>query len=111
MSGPKMSLFELPMSKAADPVTSDQAAEKLKKSGRLKGQRLNVYNAVKKWPGRTSAEIADNMDIDRHTAAKRLPELRNAGYLVNGKIRKCRVCKNNCLTWFVKENEDAIEKE
>lgn len=47
----------------------------------------------------TSFEIAKAMSWDRHDTAKRLPDLRDDGLVVNGPIRQCRITGRQSLTW------------
>jgi hypothetical protein len=47
-------------------------------------------------PGLTAREIEDRLGIKAH---KRLPELRRAGMVRNGRSRICRVSGRQALTW------------
>jgi len=59
-----------------------------------------VLELVRKYPGRTSAELAaQSQGIDRWTAARRLPELRAAQLVRNGAERRCAVTGKRALTW------------
>lgn len=86
-----------------DPPTSREAATIAESSGSLNVQRRQCLDTVKSHPGLTSAEIAREAGLERHQAARRLPELRTAGLLRNGEIRRCRVCGKQSLTWWLNE--------
>jgi predicted HTH transcriptional regulator len=69
--------FEAPRSRRNDPASSRRAAEQLQKSGAADSQRQICFELVKKFPGRSSKELAQLSGLDRHMIAKRLPELRD----------------------------------
>ena len=96
-----------------DPGTSAEAAREMVVSGKLGEQQIAVLDAVRRWPGRTSAELAAFMGVGRQMPARRLPELEAAGrvvdgegvVLVPGKISKgmargCGECGRRCVTWW-----------
>lgn len=100
-------LADLPRSRASDPETSHQAADKVRRTGELGRQQLAVLEAVKRWPGRTSAElgklVAEDRQEDatrwRYTIARRLPELAPV-HVRRMKPRACEVTGNPAMTWF-----------
>lgn len=98
---PSMPLFE-PMARARrlDPETSHIAAEEANATGRAKVQRTSCLAAVTKYPGHTAAEIAKLINMERHVPSRRLPELRDAGFVVNGDNRDCLVTGNPSMTWW-----------
>jgi len=96
-------LFDVPRCRRSDPVTSYLAAEKLRLSGRLRGQRRAVYEALRKNDGATSAEISSILGHDRYLASRRMCELERRGLIVRGKPRVCRVTGNKCLTWWIND--------
>lgn len=59
-------------------------------------QRQVVYNALKKHPGVTSAELAAMSGIDRHTIARRLPELKQSGHIDAMKDASGHYVKTQC---------------
>jgi len=93
-------LFNLPPSRNSDPDTSVQAAQKLKQSGSWAGQKRRVFEALRRNPGLTSAEIANLMGGDRYIPSRRLPDLERAGLVKRGRIRLCQVTKSQCITWW-----------
>jgi len=87
----------------ADPDTSHIAAAKVDSSGDGEAQRLACLHAVSRYPGYTAAEIARAIGLERHIPSRRLPELRDGGYVVNGEKRKCRETGNLSMTWWMWE--------
>jgi len=90
-----------PASRTKDPLPSYVAGDRLKRAGISGRQRIAVYHALRANPGVTSMELAQIMGSDRYTPSRRLPELRQAGWVTNGRRRKCRVSKIVSDTWFV----------
>jgi hypothetical protein len=88
-----------PVAHRADPVTSYLAGERFARSGKLKGQTLLVLLALRKWPGRSSAELARLAGLDRYAVARRLPNLAARGLAVRGPARRCSVTHSPCITW------------
>ena len=91
----------------ADPVTSDIAAERVEASGVAGSHRRACLAAVLAHPGSTSAEIADFAGIERHQAARRLPELWKASLLSKGARRKCSVNGTLQVTWGPRLKEES----
>jgi hypothetical protein len=89
-----------------DPATSREAAEAVVVSGKKDSQKKAVYEALKRWNGSTSAELAAIMDIERHIPARRLSELADVdGVIRRGKARFCAVTRNRCVTWWITGTE------
>jgi len=74
-----------------DPVTSREAAEHLRRSGRLGAQQQAVLEALRECNGATHAELGAFMGVHWLTPARRLPELARAGLVKKGQPRVCRV--------------------
>ncbi len=68
-------LSDTPRSRRTDPVTSHEAADAIKASGELGRQQLAVLEALRRWPGSTSLELAGRMGVGRHVTGRRLPDL------------------------------------
>lgn len=70
-------LSDTPRARATDPQTSHEAAEAIKASGELGRQQAAVLALVRRFPGRTSIELAalSERRFDRYQVARRLPEL------------------------------------
>lgn len=66
--------------RASDPESSKAAAERMNASGATATHTQHVIDAVWKWPGRTSKELAKlDGTLDRHEFGRRLPEAEDAG--------------------------------
>jgi hypothetical protein len=89
------------LSRNSDPVTSYLAGAAHESRGAGKTNREACYRALEAQPGLTSAEVAENSRLGRHEAARRLPELRDAGRVLNGPIRRCSVSGHQCITWYI----------
>lgn len=87
-----------PLSRASDPGTSRQAA--IGATRRAETDRAKLLAAVREMPGRTSAEYAAQVGIDRHAAARRLPEMLDAGQVVKGEARRCEARGTLATTWW-----------
>jgi hypothetical protein len=89
-----------------DPRTSHEAAREAETSGRAATHRAICLEEARKNPGCTAAEIAAATGLERHVPSRRLPELRDAGFVENREVRVCRVTGRNSMTWYAVE-EDA----
>lgn len=90
-----------PHARNSDSVGSFEAAERLHRTALSGRQRLAVYHALRDHQGATSKELAEFMGVDRHTPARRLKELEDAGWVRRGRQRKCRVSGVESLTWYI----------
>jgi len=95
-------LFDQPLSHRNDPATSYEAAGDVKRSDTFKRQKDAVYETLKRHNGRTSAELAYIMDVDRWLTARRLPDLKREGKVKQGEPRYCTATHRNCVTWWIK---------
>jgi hypothetical protein len=97
-------IVTIPQAKArnSDPTTSWEAADKVEGNGKAQAQRNEVLNALGTWDSATSAELAHLMGIDRHIPARRLPELRDGGFVANGEPQICKVTGNRSMTWHIR---------
>jgi len=84
-----------------DPSTSHDAARKVERAGKAENNRTKCFEALLRLGGQTSAEVAVMAGLDRHEAARRLPELRDANQVRNGDKRRCSITNNMALTWWV----------
>lgn len=91
-------LSNSPIARLTDPETSHLSAEEITKSGERARQQHAVLVLVKKYPSHTSMELSRS-GIDRHTIARRLPELESAGLVCRGQRRCCGVTGKMALTW------------
>ena len=59
----------------SDPPSSHEAAARVEERGVAGRQRQQVIDAVWKWPGKTSKELAElDGELDRYQFGRRLPE-------------------------------------
>ena len=84
----------------SDPATSHEAADKIERKGKADTHRALCLMAVRSIPGMTCYEIDEFLGL-REVGHRRLPELREEGWVVNGEARKCRISGNNCMTWYL----------
>lgn len=84
----------------SDPPTSKLAAAELVASGRHDAQKTAVLSALRAHcEPVTSAELAWSACLDRHTTARRLPDLERAGLVERGPARACRLTGHKAVTW------------
>ncbi len=87
--------FDFPLAADKDPISSFEAADKVRESGRLNEQEQVVYDALKRFPGHTSKRLAALSGLNRSVVARRLPGLRDK--------KKARHCPEEyCMTWGCK---------
>ncbi len=79
--------------RAGDPATSHEAANRVEENSTARHQRTLVLEMVKAFPGLSSAELASQMikiksraELNRYVFARRLPELRKAGFVGHKRI-------------------------
>ncbi len=98
----QQSLFNRPPStiaRASDPVSSHLAAAEVTRNGTRAAQADAVLGSVRKWPGKTSRELAILMGADRHMVARRCPELAPA-LIRQGEMRVCSQGLRQAVTWW-----------
>jgi hypothetical protein len=91
----------------SDPATSHEAARQVSESRIAESHGQVVLAAVRRWEGRTSAELAENLRLGwkvnwpnvRHEVARRLPELLAAGKVRRGTPRECAATGRRAMTW------------
>lgn len=88
-----------PIARTNDPETSHMAAEKVTANGTRASQQKQCLQGVIDYPNHTSAELARMLGLDRHTVARRLPELEPEYIKRNKEKRKCDVTGQAALTW------------
>ena len=74
-----LSPYTVPRVHKRDPVSSSVAADKAERDGTIGRQARATLALVRRYPGRTSKELAALSSLDRYQLARRLPELRTAG--------------------------------
>lgn len=101
MKDAQLSWLDQPVARRTDPATSHAAAARVTADGSRAVQTAACLDAVRRWPGCTSAELAVRMGVSRYMPARRLPELRSAGKVANGVARECSVTRRAALTWEI----------
>lgn len=96
-----------PLARSGDPVTSKLAARELVDSGRLTAQQTEVLEALQRFPGSTSAELAEAAGIDRYRVARRLPDLERLGRAAKGVRRICRAHGSKAVEWLPLDPNDG----
>jgi hypothetical protein len=91
--------FERPLAHRADPLSSYKAGDRALQSGKVRGQMKLCLLGVRRWPSRTSAELAVLLGCSCYDTARRLPSLEHRGLVRKGPSRMCTVCKSLCVTW------------
>ena len=92
----------------SDPTTSHEAAATVERGGTASNQRERCLREVRMRPGLTAAEIAIRVGMERHVPSRRLPELREAGLVLNHEARICTVTLNRSLTWWPKQVDGGL---
>jgi hypothetical protein len=88
------------LARRTDPSTSHSAARGMEASGAAGTHRMLCLLFVRQNPGKTSAEIAVALSLDRVAPARRMRELVDAGLVKEGPKRKCGVVNKACVTWL-----------
>lgn len=92
-----------PAARALDPETSRLAADEHTASGK-RGRHVGVViDAVRRWPGRTSAELAPLCGLERHEVARRTADAEQAGAIRKGLARRCETSGRQAVTWWAAE--------
>ena len=93
------SLFaQTPASRITDPDTSAESEDAINASGQRATQQRVVLRLVRKYPDRTSRELAALGNVDRYMVGRRLSELEPV-YVRRGEKRRCAVNQGNAVTW------------
>jgi hypothetical protein len=79
--------FDQPLAHRANPLSSYQAGDRVLKSDKIRGQMKLCLLGVRRWPGKTSAELAVLIGLNRHDTARRLPSLEHRGLVKKGPSR------------------------
>lgn len=89
-----------PAARTADPITSHLAADEHTASGK-RGRHIGVViDAVRRHPGKTSAELAPLCRLERHEVARRTSDAERCGAIRKGQIRKCDTSGRSAVTWW-----------
>jgi len=99
---------QTPAARRTDPDTSHEADEAVTRSGRRHTQREKVADALTRWPGRTTAELAEKMGTDRYMVARRMSECETAGDALRGQKRRCNSTGKTAETWWPKPRQVSL---
>lgn len=94
------------MYRHSDPTTSRDAAAGADNSA--KAMREVIAQAVMRWPGRTSRELASLMGVEYAVVHKRMKELETEQRIRRGgdaKQRRCSIGGRRCETWYPRIKE------
>lgn len=97
--------FENPISHAADPVTSAEAAEAVTAGGTRERHARRVLALVAAHPGSTAIELQAAQGepagggLTEYQIRRRLTDLLAAGLVAQGDPRPCRVRGSRMVTW------------
>ena len=99
--GPRRPMrVETPIARNTDPESSHLAALEITASGKREDQQHQTITAVRKYPGRTSQELAHLTGLDRYMLARRLPECVTAGAVKKGALIECTVTRKKAIAWW-----------
>lgn len=99
-TGTQLGMFaSTPASRSTDPSSSHAAESELNRTGQRASQQHRVLSMVRRWPGRTSRELAALANVDRYMVARRLPELA-PHKIQRGAMKLCQVSKRKAVTWL-----------
>lgn len=95
----------------SDPASSREAAESIRSKADAQARRVAEF--VRKWPGRTSLELAALVaaqapEYDRYVLARRLPEAERDGTVKRGNPKLCDVSRHKALTWWPRDPWDDV---
>lgn len=89
-----------PAARTTDPVSSHLAADDHTASGK-RGRHIGiVIDAVRRHPGKTSAELAPICGLERHEVARRTSDAERCGAIRKGQIRRCDISGRSAVTWW-----------
>ena len=96
----------------SDPGTSHDAARLIEGSGKAAVNRRILLERIRSLGGEwTAAELARFCDMDRHEASRRLPELREGGFIKNGSSpKRCTLQNTMGMTWQEDLDEDPQQE-
>ena len=103
----QLNLFR-PVSRKTDPASSKAAEAEINRTGSRRAQQEIILEYVRQSPGDTSLEMSDKLCLDRYQIARRLADLKNAGFVYQADIRKCSVSGRDAVTWYPVKNQGVI---
>lgn len=92
-------LYDQPLARAGDPITSHLAAEKIRPH--LAALHEWTVRCVTETPGATQGELGRKYcENDPRKIGRRLVEVERMGLLRRGDIRKCSISGRPAVTWW-----------
>lgn len=91
------------ITRRSHPETSLMAAADTIESGRFKKHEEWAVDLVRRYPGRTAAELDRIAGVSDRRIGKRLGGLANKYRLRRGKRRVCQEKGRQCVTWFLQQ--------
>ncbi len=94
-----------PLARNQDPGTSHKAERELRRSGKLTRQSSEVLELLREYIDRTrthptAAELAGGTESKLHgKCRRRLPDLREQGFVENDDPRRCAITGSTAITW------------
>ena len=83
--------------------SSKLAARRVERSGQAQTQRRECYEAVVRWPGRSSRQLSQLSGISRYVMGRRLPELADTSKYVDGNAPIRRDAQRGMeIRWWVR---------
>lgn len=79
--------FSRPLSARNDPASSRIAERKVRKSGMVRGQALELLSVIKRHPGMTTKRLAKIGNTDRHVYGRRASTLWQNGLVIRGESK------------------------
>lgn len=98
-------VINLPIARTGDPATSKLAGQELTVSGKRQTLKARVLDALRRYPNRTSAELAAASGFPHATCHKRLPDLEHDGKVEKTAARACTVTGKQAVTWRVVQQQ------
>ena len=94
---------QIPAARRTDPPTSKAAAREHTANGFRASNCERMLRAVTTWPGRTSLELAQLADMERHEVSRRLADLKKRGDVRQKGPRPDRTTERMMMTWWVED--------
>jgi predicted transcriptional regulator len=76
-----------PLSARNDPASSRIAEQKVRKSGIVRGQALELLAVIKRNPGMSTKQLAKLANADRHVYGRRASTLWQNGLVIRGESK------------------------
>ena len=96
----ELTLFDQPLARKTDPITSHEAAYDMVESGKVGRHEQMILEGLRSHPCLTAAELCDYVPLRHDQIHKRLRGLVRKGWIVEGTPRVCRKHGSLMLTWL-----------